>query len=278
MKQLTFKGQHFVLNEYESVLDCLLRHGQHIPYACRAGMCQACLVKAEGGTVTEESKRWIKPALQARGYTLACQWVPPDDAACALPDVSDFSVAAAISALERPCASVLRVQLETLEPGTLFATRPGQYLSLINPDGVTRAYSIANDPEKDGYVELHIAATAHGVLSRWLFESARTGTRVHLRGPAGDCYYRAPEMAGQPLLLAGTGLTYRTTDERTISISFTAAGLRSSCTWTMTCVHLPTSMTTSTTMAAFWRATHRQEVATRAMSRTRLPVPWQDRP
>lgn len=205
MKQLTFRGQRFPLAEYESVLDCLLRHGQAIPYACRAGMCQACLVKAEGGSVTEESRRWIKPALQDLGYTLACQWVPPDDAACALPDISDFSVAAGILELERLTPAVLRVRLAAQDPGSMFAARPGQYLSLINPDGVTRAYSIANDPEQDGFVELHVAATTHGVLSHWLFGTARVGTRVHLRGPGGDCFYIEQDMADQPLLLAGTG-------------------------------------------------------------------------
>lgn len=205
MKHLTFRGQRFPLAEYESVLDCLLRHGQAIPYACRAGMCQACLVKAESGTVTEESRRWIKPALQARGYTLACQWVPPNDAAASLPDIGDFSVAATITGLEKLAPAVLRVRIEAQDPGSMFAARPGQYLSLINPDGVARAYSIANDPELDGYVDLHIAATTHGVLSHWLFDTARVGTTVHLRGPGGDCYYREQDMADQALLLAGTG-------------------------------------------------------------------------
>lgn len=205
MKHLTFKGQRFPLDEYESVLDCLLRHGQSIPYACRAGMCQACLVKAQAGSVTEESKRWIKPALQAMGYTLACQWVPPADAACALPDIGDFSVPATLVALDRLTPAVLRVRLEAQDRGAMFSCRPGQYLSLINPEGVTRAYSIANDPEREGCVELHVAATAHGILSHWLFDAARVGSVVHLRGPGGECYYRKTDMAEQPLLLAGTG-------------------------------------------------------------------------
>lgn len=205
MKQLTFQGRHYAMTAHESVLDCLLRHGQAIPYACRAGMCQACLVKAEAGVVTEESKRWIKPALQARGYTLACQWVPPDDAACSLPDVADFSVAGRIAALDRLSPTVLRVRIQPEDLRSMFAARPGQYLSLINPQGVTRAYSIANDPEQDGFVELHVAATSHGLLSHWLFETATAGSRVHLRGPSGECCYRAADMAEQPLLLAGTG-------------------------------------------------------------------------
>lgn len=205
MKQLTFQGRHFPMTAHESVLDCLLRHGQALPYACRAGMCQACLVKAEAGIVTEESKRWIKPALQARGYTLACQWLPPGDAACSLPDVADFSVAARITALDRLSPTVLRVRIQPEDPRSMFAARPGQYLSLINPQGVTRAYSLANDPEQDGFIELHVAATSHGILSHWLFNTASAGTGVHLRGASGECCYRVADMAEQALLLAGTG-------------------------------------------------------------------------
>ena len=46
MSEVEFKQQRFTREPYESVLDCLLRHGQALPYACKAGMCQACLVRA----------------------------------------------------------------------------------------------------------------------------------------------------------------------------------------------------------------------------------------
>ncbi|MES2605542.1 MAG: 2Fe-2S iron-sulfur cluster binding domain-containing protein, partial [Pseudomonadota bacterium] len=88
MTTLTYEQQPLELKPHETVLDCLLRHGIALPYACKAGMCQACLVKAVDCAATEESKKWIKPTLQARGYTLACQWVPESNVAAALPNLA----------------------------------------------------------------------------------------------------------------------------------------------------------------------------------------------
>lgn len=205
MTTLTYQQQPLSLKPHETVLDCLLRHGVALPYACKAGMCQACLVKAVDCSATEESKKWIKPALQARGYTLACQWVPDTDVGAELPNLADFAVAATIRSLRPLNAQVLQVVLDIADPRSMFTYRPGQYLTATNAQGVARAYSIANDFAVDGTVELHIAATSHGEFTHWLFNTARTGDQLYLRGPAGNCFYDVRDDADQPLLLAGTG-------------------------------------------------------------------------
>jgi CDP-4-dehydro-6-deoxyglucose reductase, E3 len=206
MPKLQYKDRALALQPHESVLDCLLRHGEAIPYACKAGMCQACLVRVVDCEASQESRKWIKPALQAKGYTLACQWVPEGNAGAALPAVEEFAVTARLTELQPLNTQVLRVRLQPVEPGSLFTYRPGQYLTLVNPQGLARSYSIANDFERDGYIELHVAATAHGLLTGWLFREARPGMLVHLRGPAGECCYARTEGdRDQALLLAGTG-------------------------------------------------------------------------
>jgi CDP-4-dehydro-6-deoxyglucose reductase len=205
MTTLTYDQRPLALNPHETVLDCLLRHGVALPYACKAGMCQACLVKAVDCVATEESSKWIKPALQARGYTLACQWVPAADAGVALPNLADFAVAATITSLRLLNSRVLQVLLEVPDPRSMFGYRPGQYLTATNAAGIARAYSIANDFAHDGYIELHIAATTHGEFTRWLFTSAKVGDTLYVRGPAGTCHYDVRDDADHPLLLAGTG-------------------------------------------------------------------------
>jgi len=207
MSKLTFKDQNFELGQYESVLECLLRHGQAIPYACKAGMCQACLIRAVDCEASPESRKWIKPSLQALGYTLACQWVPDTDVKAELPGVEDFSVAVQISEISPLSASVMKLILTLPDPSSMFAYRPGQYLTLIHPDGFARSYSIANDYEIDQYLELHIGATSHGVFSNWIFNAASVGMTLHMRGPAGDCFYniRDIDQESTPLLMAATG-------------------------------------------------------------------------
>lgn len=205
-KTLNFEGKSFPLAEYESVLDCLLRNQQAIPYACKAGTCQACLVKTIDCEATAESRKWLKQKLQDQGYTLACQWVPEQETVSArLPFIEEFSVEVSIHSLEQLNPRTLKVLLDVTDKSSMFHYRPGQYLSLINPAGIARSYSIANSFEEDQLIELHISDTEFGIFTRWLFSEARVGDTLHIRGPAGDCFYADSEDKHFPMLLAGTG-------------------------------------------------------------------------
>ena len=205
MPKLTFKSSTFTLNKYESVLDCLLRNKQYIPYACRAGMCQACLVKAVNCEATPESKKWIKESLQQKGYTLGCQWVPDTDVEVALPTVEEFSVSTSIRSLDKLNSSVIRLVLNVLSKDAMFHYYPGQYVTLINPEGIARSYSVANNYEQDQCLEFHISDTAHGTFTNWLFNKALVGDILHMRGPSGDCYYHNSGAEDFPIIMAGTG-------------------------------------------------------------------------
>lgn len=205
MSIVNFQDRQLPLAPHESVLDCLLRHGIAVPYACKAGMCQACLVRAIDCEASEESRKWIKPELQARGFTLACQWVPDADVSAALPGVADFALQTRLLRLTPLNAMVLRLDLEFCDRAVRFSCRPGQYVTLTNPAGVSRSYSIANDPAQDGTLELHISRTTHGLFTGWLFSQAQPGDLLYLRGPNGSCHYGNVDDPAAPLLLAGNG-------------------------------------------------------------------------
>ena len=205
MTILTHQQRKLELKPHETVLDCLLRHGVALPYACKAGMCLACIVRAVNCSASEESRKWVRPQLQALGYTLACQWVPETDVCAELPNLADFAVQATIRSLQRLNADVMQVLLDIPDPRRMFAYRPGQYLTATNALGITRAYSIANDFNEDGFVELHVAATLQGEFSGWLFNRARAGDTLHISGPAGQCHYDVRDDADAMLVLAGTG-------------------------------------------------------------------------
>ncbi|MEX0744725.1 MAG: FAD-binding oxidoreductase, partial [Phycisphaeraceae bacterium] len=106
-------------------------------------------------------------------------------------------------------ADVLRVRLEPLARGECFCEFvPGQYLELWRPDSdfMSRAYSIANAPEGDGSVELHLRRVEGGRFTSWAFSGMKVGDRLKARGPLGNFTMRSrPET---PLLFAagGTGL------------------------------------------------------------------------
>ena len=205
MAKLKFKSETYTLNQYESVLDCLLRNKQHIPYACRAGMCQACLVRAVDCEATQESKKWIKESLQKKGYTLACQWVPDSDVEAALPTVEEFSVQTSVRSMDFLNDRTMRLTLDVMDKADMFHYYPGQYVTLINSQGIARSYSVANDYEKDLFLEFHISQTREGIFTGWLFEQASVGDVLHMRGPAGDCFYTHTGTQDFPMVLAGTG-------------------------------------------------------------------------
>ncbi|MDP1931824.1 MAG: FAD-binding oxidoreductase [Gammaproteobacteria bacterium] len=205
MPAVTFNSVAYPLRENESVLDCLTRHDQRIPHACKSGVCQACLIRSVGGDATQNAKKSLKPTLQAQGFALACQWVPEASVEVSLPALEECSVTVTIRSIEPLNHRVVQLTLVPCDASAMFDYFPGQYLTMTNPGGISRSYSIANNYAVDGYIELHIQHMPHGVFTNWLFSAAKPGEIMHVRGPAGSCFHINPELEDYPILLAGTG-------------------------------------------------------------------------
>lgn len=201
MWHLTCDGQRVPVAPGESVLDALSRSGVEIASSCRAGACQSCLVQVTRGQVLERAQLGLNDSLRARGFMLACQAVPTSDLELSASGVAALTVPARVTAVEKLAADVLRVRLVPDQP---FAYRAGQFLTLLRADGLARSYSIASRPEDGPSLEFHVRVLEAGRMSGWLASPDACGARVHVRGPAGDCFYTGgkPE---QPLVLAGVG-------------------------------------------------------------------------
>jgi CDP-4-dehydro-6-deoxyglucose reductase, E3 len=205
MPQVTFDQTSYTSLDNESVLDCLLRNKREVPHACKTGVCQSCMVKAVSGMPTEKARKGLKQTLQADGYALACQWVPDADVSVKLPGLDESSSEVVIAGMDLLAPGIMRLRLIPAPGAALFTSRPGQYVNVINAAGVNRSYSIANDFGADGFLELHVANTPQGLFTTWLFQDAKPGERLHVRGPAGSCFYVQDEARDFPILLAGTG-------------------------------------------------------------------------
>jgi NAD(P)H-flavin reductase/ferredoxin len=191
MPQVKVGSGSYVTAEGESVLDCLLRHDQNIPYACKSGVCQACLVKAVNCSPPPRASTGLKATLQSGGYGLACQWVTESDIEIKLPGATEQAVTAVISRMDKLNPDIMRVILTAEDSGTMFESRPGQYLNVINPFGITRSYSIANDYLCDQFLELHIANTQHGEFTHDALRHQHKGSITLLHGGSipGRLYY-----------------------------------------------------------------------------------------
>lgn len=198
MPTIRYKDREVALQPGESVLDGLQRAGFQVASSCRAGACQSCMLRVASGDPGTAATVGLRPAQKEAGYFLSCVCRPADDLVIAGGELP--SVPAEIVAVDDLGAAVARVRLRALED---MPYRAGQYVQVIRDDGLTRAYSLASVPDLDALLELHVRVHPHGQMSRWL-AAAAPGTRVRLRGPAGECFYTEgrPEQA---ILLVGTG-------------------------------------------------------------------------
>lgn len=202
MSLIEFNHQLYSLTSQETVLQCLLRHGVEYPNACQAGICRSCLMKSKGGEVHPSWQEGLPNSLKSQGYFLACLAKPVDLLQVIVPDESECEVEAKIIGIQPLNQNVIQVQLEV---DNLESWAPGQYLSLITPEGTVRSYSIANIPRQEGLIELHIKIYPGGCMGHWLLSIAKAPPTVKLRGPFGYCVYENPNQLSFDLLLAGTG-------------------------------------------------------------------------
>lgn len=201
MITLHFKGSEYPCKEGESVLEALSRQGAEIPYSCRKGVCQICLMRSVNGAAGESAQRGLRDTLRKQGYFLSCQCMPSSDMHIAQAQDGQLFGTATIIAKDMLSDRVCRVRLEPEEAVDFHA---GQFINLRRSDGVTRSYSIASVPRLDRWIELHVERYESGAMSRWICDALAIGDKVQIQGPMGHSFYLAGR-ENQPLLLIGTG-------------------------------------------------------------------------
>jgi len=184
----------------ETVLERLLREGIRVPNSCRSGVCQSCLVRATEGTPPPSAQQGLKDSWRARGYFLSCVAKPTEDLTVVTDDSDALQVSAELVDKTWLSPTVLQV---TLRPESSFPYQPGQYINLVVDGNLVRSYSLASVPQIDSALILHVRILPLGRMSSWL-QAAQRGTKLALRGPAGECFY-VPGRPTQPLLLCGVG-------------------------------------------------------------------------
>lgn len=201
MVAIRYAKDRFDLEEGHSVLDVLTGRGVPVPYSCRSGVCQTCLMRAIGGTPPAAAQQGLKDSLKLRNYFLACVCHPTEDLEVTLPGDEDASLPATVRALELLNEEIMHVALECHAP---IEYRAGQFINLFRDSALGRSYSIASVPELDGHLHLHVRRLQGGRVSGWIHEELRAGQTVEIRGPAGDCFY-VPGRPEQAMILIGTG-------------------------------------------------------------------------
>lgn len=200
MAKVVFNGQPYECKD-QSVLDCLTAHDISIPFSCRSGLCQTCMMKAVGGTVPAKSQEGLKPTLVEQNYFLACSCFPTEDLVVSLPGNFQRKYQTNVAAIERLTDDILGIRLS--QPNE-FSYRAGQFINLYKDEFTARSYSLASVPSLNEDLFLNIRKVPGGTVSNWIFDHLRVGDDITISEACGNCFYTA-ENKNQNILLIGTG-------------------------------------------------------------------------
>lgn len=204
------KGQQFVCELGETLLEAAARAGMALPYNCRNGRCSTCKCRVtDGASVAHVEESGLTERDKADGWILGCVRSAVTDMQIEAEDLGALGLAAPrtipcrVQALAQLAPDVLKVVLR-LPPTAGFAFRPGQYIDMIGQDGVRRSYSLASAGAK--LLELHIRRVPGGRMSEYWFGNAKVNDLLRLHGPLGTFVLRDVEGLDLVFLATGTGI------------------------------------------------------------------------
>jgi CDP-4-dehydro-6-deoxyglucose reductase len=203
-------GHTFSVDPDEPILDAALRQGIILPYGCRNGACGSCLGAVVAGEVSylDELPPALGSAEAAAGKALFCQaraasnltiQVREVDAAA---DIEVKTLPCRVEKLEHLAHDVIRIYLKMPAVQRL-QFLAGQYLEVLIKGHEPRAFSIANAPHDDEFIELQIRYVEGGLFTDQVFHHMREKALLRIRGPLGSFFLR--EDTERPMLLIGGG-------------------------------------------------------------------------
>ncbi len=213
---LKASGKQFTVEKDETLLEAALQQGITLPYGCKNGACGSCKGKILEGQVEhgQHSAAALSHADEASGGILFCCARPKSDLLIearevdGAGDIALRKVPCRVNAISKPSADVaiLKLQLPATER---FEFRAGQYLEFLLKDGQRRAYSIANAPDHDGPLELHIRHLSGGLFTDFVFGAKDRALKekdiLRFEGPLGSFFLREDSKKPIIFVAAGTG-------------------------------------------------------------------------
>ena len=205
-------GHSFTTDGSDTVLQAALDAGLTLPYGCRNGACGACKGKVADGLVDhgKAQETALSMADRAAGMTLFCCAKPLSDLVLEVREVGtakDIPVRilpCRVQQLERVADDVIIMSLK-LPVNERLQFLAGQYIEFMLKDGKRRAFSIANAPHDDGFLQLHIRLIAGGEFTGHVFNAMKEKDILRFQGPYGSFFLREESNKPMILLAGGTG-------------------------------------------------------------------------
>nr|AEI30510.1 oxidoreductase FAD/NAD(P)-binding subunit [uncultured microorganism] len=194
----------------ETLLEAALREGYALPYGCRNGACGSCKGKVLEGRVDHGSyhEHALSAADKSAGLTLFCCAKPLSDVTieareiAAAKDIAVKMMPCRVEKIEKPApdVAILTLKLPASERLQFLA---GQYVEILLKDGKRRAFSLANAPHDDAFLQLHIRHVPGGEFTGYVFGEMQEKTILRFQGSFGTFFLR--EDSDKPIVLVASG-------------------------------------------------------------------------
>ncbi len=201
----------FTVQDGETVLEAALRENFALPYGCRNGACGACKGKILAGEVDHGAHQpgTLPNDEKAKGMALFCTAKPKSDLIIeakeigAAKDIPVKTLPTRVEKMEKLADDVMALWLK-LPSNERLQFLPGQYIDFLLKDGKRRSFSLANAPEEDALLELHIRHVPGGFFTEQVFSTMKVKDIVRIKGPQGSFFLRESD---KPIifLAGGTG-------------------------------------------------------------------------
>lgn len=207
-------GDVIEVEEGQTILNAALRQGVWLPFACGHGTCGTCKVQVLDGDVDlgDASPFALMDMEREEGKVLACCAIPESDITIEAdidvdPDFKGLTVEdyqGTVSSIEQLSPTIKGIRIELDRPMEFQA---GQYINLEIPDVGSRAFSIANTPANNSYVDLHIRHVPGGQGTTYIHEKLKEGEKIELSGPYGQFFVRTSDSKDIIFIAGGSGLS-----------------------------------------------------------------------
>jgi CDP-4-dehydro-6-deoxyglucose reductase len=203
-------GHEFPADPGDTLLQSALDAGLTLPYGCRNGACGACKSRLVAGQVDHgiAQEHALPAADRAAGLVLTCCAKPLSDLTLEVREVASQTdlpvktMPCRVHKLEKVAADVMIMTLK-LPTNERLQFLAGQYVEFILKDGKRRAFSIANAPHDDEFLELHLRLIPGGAFTEYVFSHMREKDILRFEGPLGS--FHLHEDSDRPMIMVAGG-------------------------------------------------------------------------
>jgi CDP-4-dehydro-6-deoxyglucose reductase len=205
-------GHSFDASPDESILQSALDAGYRLHYGCRNGACGACMGKVLAGEVDHGAADdfILTTSDRAEGLALFCCARPRSDLTLeieeddSIHDIPVRTMPCRVQHMEQLADDVMVLTLK-LPTNERLQFRAGQYIEFLLKDGKRRAFSLANAPHDDEFLQLHVRLIPGGTFTDHVFHAMKEKEILRFEGPHGNFFLREDSDKPIILLAGGTG-------------------------------------------------------------------------